>query len=272
MMKFYNTGIFVLVTLFVFASCRKGKDGDNTDLTQVIINNTGEIVSNDVFKMYLYNMITVEDSIFYPNDSLNFHYFEPCLQVSISPIDTMTWPKTITLAFPESGCYCQDGNIRGGQMAITASGLFSNPGSAFNIILSNYTVNGITVSGNKKLTVTKVSSGKPVLFKDSCEFQINSLSENKIWISGHLLQWILGYTSESNLADDLFIYSGTSQSDSFSGIISDALQFRNYCFWIGSGKIEITPTGLSKRQVTYPDSCLNQANVLLNNETYQVNF
>jgi hypothetical protein len=272
MRKFSSLGIILLSALIILNSCRKGSNVDNNDVIEVINNNTCEIVSNDLFKMFLYNMIATEDSIYHPNDTLNFHFIEPCLQISISPYDTSTWPKTITLAFPESGCYCSDGNIRGGQIIIAANGLLKSVGSMFNINLNNYSVNGISVNGTKKITVNKIASDKPVSLNDSCVLQVSSVSGNSIWNSQHNLQWLQGMSTENSLGDDLFIYDGTCSSELYSGIITDAMQFANYCFWIGSGKIEITPTGLSKRQVTYPDSCLNQATVIINNETYRVNF
>jgi hypothetical protein len=272
MKKFNLLVSFILVSLFTFNSCRKGTDGDNTELNHVILNNTGEVLSNDVFKMFLYNMMAAEDSIFTPNDSMNFHYSEPCLQFSISPYDTITWPKTITLAFPESGCYCSDGNIRGGQLIITANGLLNTPGSEFSITFNNYSVNGISFSGNKKISVAAISSDIADAFNDSTNFNISSLSGSRVWNSEHYIQWILGANTISDLTDDLFIYNGNSRGESYSGTITDALQFINNCFWVGSGQIEITPTALSKRQVTYLDSCLNQADVIINNETFRVNF
>lgn len=273
MKRFFCLVIIILLTLLFINSCHKGNEGDGTDVSDIVINNTGEVVSNDLFKMFLYNMIAAEDSIYHPNDTLNFHFIEPCMQISISPYDTSTWPKTITLAFPESGCYCSDGNIRGGQIIITANGFLKSVSSIFNINLNNYSINGISVNGTKKTTVTKISADKPVTFNDSCNLQVTTVSGSGIWWhSQHSLQWVLGGATENNLSDDLFIYNGTCSTESFTGIITDALQFANYCFWIGSGKIEITPTGFSKRQVTYSDSCLNQADVIINNETFRVNF
>jgi hypothetical protein len=269
--KFFYSGILVMVA-FVFNSCHKGSNGDSTDVSQIIINNTAEVISNDVFKVFLYNMIAAEDSIYHPNDSLNFHYQETCLPINISPYDTTTWPKTITLAFPESGCYCSDGYVRSGQIIITSNGRLKTIGSEFNVNLSNYSVNGISVNGTKKITIIQIGSDKPVAFNDSSVLQLTSGTGIVTWNSAHSLQWLIGVSTESNLGDDLFAYIGTCESDSYTGIITDALQFANYCLWIGSGKIEITPTASSKRQVTYPDSCLNQADVVINNETYRVNF
>lgn len=271
-MKFKFSLVFILVSLFTFNSCRKGTDSDNTGLSHVILNNTGEVLSNDVFKMFLFNVISAEDSIFHPNDSLNFHYPEPCLQISISPYDTITWPKTITIAFPESGCYCADGNIRGGQLIITAHGLLNTLASKFSITLNNYSVNGISSTGSKKISVSGMNAGMADAFIDSTNFTISTLSGSHAWSSEHYIQWILGANTISDLTDDLFIYNGNSRGASYSGTITDALQFINNCFWVGSGKIEITPTDLSKRQVTYLNSCLNQADVVINNEAFRVNF
>ncbi|MEI6852256.1 MAG: hypothetical protein WCL06_05410 [Bacteroidota bacterium] len=266
-------GIVILVfsAFWILSSCHKDSNGDSKDVSQVITNNTAELASNDVFKMFLYNMIAAEDSIYHPNDTLNFHYTEPCLQMGIAPYDT-TWPQTITLAFPESGCNCFDGNVRGGQIIITAKGFLDSIGSEFIVTLSNYTVNGITINGTKKLKVSKLYFGKPVAFTDSSGFQLTSASVNIVWNAEHYVQWVNGVSTQNNISDDLFIYSGTCSSVGYTGTITNALRFINYCFWIGSGSIEITPDGLSKRQVTFLDSCVNQADVVINNETFRVTF
>jgi hypothetical protein len=272
MRRIYCLGFFVLAFTFLLISCHKGINGDSTDMSQIIINNNAEVVSNDVFKMFLYNMVAAEDSLYHPADTLNFHFSEPCTQVSIVPYDTTSLPKTITLTFPESGCYCTDGNTRSGQIKITSFGLLKTINSKFTINLSNYSVNGININGIKKISILQISSDKPIAFIDSSELQLSSVAGNISWNSVHSLRWVMGMSSENDLGDDLFIYNGNCSSDSYSGIITDALQFANFCYWIGSGKIEITPLGSSKHQVSYLDSCLNQADVVINNETYRVNF
>ena len=271
-MKNIVFGAWLVLFIFIVNSCRKDNEADNTDVIHVQLNNTGEIISNDVYKLFLYSMMSAEDSIFHPNDSLNFRFNEPCLVMQIVPYDTITWPKTITLDFPTNNCIGYDGLIRSGQLIITATGSLYSLNSVFTIALQNYSVNTISVSGIKKLSVNNITAGKPVAFTDSCFFQVGTLTTNYSWQAQHILQWILGSSTEDNLSDDLFIYSGTSASGSFNGLITDALQFGNYCFWIGSGKIEISPESLSKRQVTYPDSCLNQADVLINNQTLRIDL
>ena len=153
-----------------------------------------------------------------------------------------------------------------------AIGLLQNLGSTYYLGLSNYSVNGIQVNGTKKIKVSATASGKAIGFNDHSELIITDSTETFSWNADHNLQWVRGVKTNKNLADDLFIYSGNSSSDSYTAIITNDLQFVNYCFWIGSGKIEISPSDLPKRQVTYPDSCLNQADVMINNETFRVNF
>jgi hypothetical protein len=270
-MKKFCLIILSFVAVFILNSCHKNSDADNADNSHVIINNTAEIISNDIFKLFLYNTMSAEDSILHPNDSLNFRYSEPCMQFAIVPYDTI-WPKTITIDFPYNNCFSPDGYQRYGQMVISAKGLLNTIGSEFIVTLNHYSVNGISVSGSKKLTVTQISSGMPTGFNDSCNFNIRSIPGIFDWSAQHQLQWILGSATKSDLTDDLFIYTGTSSSGSFTSVITNSLQFINYCLWIGSGKIEISPSGLAKRNVIYLDSCVNQADVLINNTTSRVNF
>ena len=178
----------------------------------------------------------------------------------------------MTLSFPTAYCNIYDGYVRSGQIIITANKLSKNIGAAFTITLNNYAVNGINVSGTKKLTVADVVSGEAVAFNDSSVFQITTSTGTFTWNAQHNIQWLLGTSTKANIADDLFLTMGSASSDLFTSVITDALQSRNYCLWIGSGQVEITPKDLSKRQVIYPDSCVNHANVIINNETIRINF
>jgi len=267
------------VCMFLLQSCHKDNADDLSDMRHVQISNLYETVSNDIFKTFLYSVLAINDSLYHPNDSTNFRHNDPCLTFDLTPFDTATWPKTLHIVFPSGGCLGYDGINRAGEITVEIPAASLTPNLKFTVSFNNFSVGTIPVSGYKKIYIT---DNNGTLFIDSTFLQINSTSPSTEWTSFHYLQWALGKSTHQDISDDLFMYNGTAsclpltendpEEISFNVNIIEALQFINYCYWIGSGKTEIIPTGQSIRTVTYLDSCINQALVTVNNESRDISF
>ncbi len=277
MKKSINILLIILLIITIFTSCKKDNPNDQSDMRHVQINNIYETISNDIFKTFLYGTLAAYDSLYRPNDSANFRLNELCISINISPFDTTTWPKTLLLSLPSSGCECMDGIMRTGDISIEiqSPGLLS--GTKFLISLNNYSIESMPVSGYKKIYGT---SGNGLTFADTTSLQVATSFSATQWSAAHSIQWALGSSTHQDLGDDLFIYNGkatclplTENNDLiYNATIIEAMQFSNYCYWIGSGKIEIMPYNLSGRTVTYLDSCINQATITVSNENQIINF
>ncbi len=275
--------LFILLTISIgitlLQSCHKDVPDDLSDMRHVQISNMYETVSNDIFKTFLYSVIAINDSLYHPNDSTNFRYNDPCITFNLVPFDTITWPKTFHILFPAGGCICFDGISRAGEMMVEIPAPDLPLNSKFEISFNNYSIGTIPVSGYKKIYIT---SNNNYSFTDTSFLQINSTAPVMQWSSSHHLEWILGSSTHQNITDDLFMYNGKASCIPLSGSSSDemsftvniieALRFINYCYWIGSGKTEIIPSGKSIRTVTYLDSCINQAMVGADNEFQNITF
>jgi len=275
--------LFILLTasicITLLQACHKDNPDDLSDMRHVQISNLYETVSNDIFKTFLYSVIAINDSLYHPNDSTNFRYNDPCITFNLVPFDSITWPKTLHIVFPAGGCLCFDGISRAGEMIVDIPAASLPLNQKFGISFNNYSIGTIPVNGYKKIYITDNSN---YLFTDTSYLQINSASPVMQWSSLHYLEWILGSSTHQNITDDLFLYNGKASCIPLSGSSSDemsfnvniieAFQFINYCYWIGSGKAEIVPNGLSIRTVTYLDSCINQAMVGIDNEFQNITF
>lgn len=273
--------VFILLiaclSIVSFQSCHKSNSDDNSDMRHVQLSNLFETLSNDVFKTSLYGVMAANDSLYHPNESTNYRLNDSCISFSLTPFDETSWPKTLHLNFSGNG-QCNDGISRAGEIIIEITGPMFQINSKYIINFNNYSIDSNIISGNKKIYITTGNFS----FADTTAMQINSNTPVMECTSTHNIQWALGNSTLQDISDDLFLYNGkasciplsgnSSDEMSFNANITKALQFRNYCYWIGSGKTEIIPSGLSIRTVTYLDSCVNQAMVTIDNDKQYVNF
>jgi len=279
MKKPFFTLLAMCLSIGLFESCQKDNPDDLSDVRHVQISNLYETVSNDIFKTFLYSVLAINDSLYHPNDTTNFRFNEPCLSLNLVPFDTVTWPKTLHITFSSGGCTGYDGVSREGDITVEMPAADLTPNLKFTVSFNNFLIGTIPVSGYKNIYLT-TNSGTS--FMDTTFLQINTTTPSTEWTSRHYLQWALGKSTHQDISDDLFLYNGNAscmpltENDpdeiSFDVNIVEALQFINYCYWIGSGKAEIIPSGRSVRTVTYLDSCINQAIIVVNNESQYVSF
>ncbi|HOY32376.1 MAG TPA: hypothetical protein PKW80_10890 [Bacteroidales bacterium] len=272
--------LVICLCLVPCLSCNKNRtDEHQTQILQAGISNLYETVSNDVFKIFLYSVLAMNDSLFHPGDAANFRLPDPCIAFNLNSTDTTTWPKTLQIIFPAGNCQGYDGINRTGRMIIEMPAASFPLHSKFTINFDNYSVGGALISGYKKIYMTGIDGYS---FTDSSFLQINTTEALTDWSAVHHLQWVLGNSSHTDIADDLFIYNGTALCSTpptsssydlgFKINIIEALQFANYCFWIGSGKTEIIAADLPISTVTYSDSCINQATITIDNEFQNISF
>jgi len=274
--------VLILLILFSCFSCKKDTSFSNSDTSHLLINNTAEALSNDVFKTFLYTWIVLEDSLYHPHDSLNFRYVEPCMQITLVPFDTITWPKTLSINFPNSDCMCNDGLKRSGTMNVAISGIITHVNSTYKLSFDNYFVNSIPVIGTKSLSIVYSVLSKNIDFNDTVDFNVQYGSDYFQWHAVHDLNWVSGTNTHTIMNDDWFLYNGTSaavplsaNTSGVSGFQSNIIQsiaFTNWCFWLRAGRVEVLPDNLPARTVQYADSCLQHATYVLNNETFDFNF
>ena len=74
-----------------------------------------------------------------------------CASVSVTPLDTVNYPKQIVVDFG-SGCTSLDGITRSGSITYNLSKRFRNPGATISATFTNYVVNGYKLGGTYTIT------------------------------------------------------------------------------------------------------------------------
>lgn len=263
-------------------SCKKKGMEDQFDMNHVNSFIHIENCSNDIFKTFLFALQSMQDSLFHPGDSNNLRLNENCLEVSLQPFDTNTWPKTLTIHFFESFYQCNDGITKHGTLSVLVPAPLFQLNTKYIISFSNFYSSWGPVDGTKTITISIVSNNN-ISFNDTTTFYIADTPGTMQWLSSRNISWVMGVDTKNNIYDDLFIYTGkgeytaldgdhTADMVEFNANVISALQFTNWCYWIGSGKAEVMPEKLSARTITFLDSCTNRVKVTLDNVDEYVNF
>jgi len=198
---------------------------------------------------------------------------DACATVTISPADTVNYPKTMTIDFG-SGCTSSTGVTRKGKLVVTLTGKIRKSGSVLTVNFDNYYVNGYKVEGVFSITnnstpnglvfTTQTTNGK-VTFPSGAWF---SHSGTKTFTQ------TAGYGTPA-FADDSYAITGSfsnanSEGKSVSGTITTALVKTFACKNIVSGVIQFTYNGIKGTLDFGSGTCDNAAVITVGTRTYPV--
>lgn len=179
-------------------------------------------------------------------------------------------PVTFQINYGTVGCTANDGTIKTGTLNITTPNKWSAfTNSVITIDLVNYKVNGITYSGQIKIT-------KPSTLVITCEV-VNGHCSNGTWNIDYAgtktLTQIGGQNTPNIEADDIFSITGSSsgknrENRNFTTSITSALIKKSNCKFITSGTLDLTPSGLKTRTVDFGSgTCDDDATFTINGQT-----
>ena len=180
----------------------------------------------------------------------------PCITVTVSPADTGTYPKTVTLNFG-TGCTSWYGVTRSGIITFVYSGHFKYPGTTVTATYNNYKVNGYKVEGNYSVTnSSSLSNG--VMFTSTVTNGKVTYPDGTTWYSysgNRTIRQTAGIGS-TNYNDYAFSITGNHSYASWTGktltdSITTPLVKQVACKNIVSGVVAFTYNGLIKGTLDY---------------------
>lgn len=268
----------IAVSNFSLTGCKKDKD--DTDQRAAIDNSTAENAFNDVF--------TQVDKAARETSEAGAEKFMQldsggCATVTISPFDSVTFPKTLTIDFGTSNCLCTDGNYRRGIITANLSGKYRDSATVITVTLDQYYVNDYHIEGTKTITnkghVGTYSGGHNLKFdivvtdakitQPDGDFLTWNSIRTREWIEGEDTHW-------PNWQDDVYLIEGSAdgvnvEGNSFNVTITSALRVALDCKWVESGTLEITPDGKPVRTVDFGSGdCDANATVTINGVDYAI--
>ncbi|OQP66836.1 hypothetical protein A3860_00245 [Niastella vici] len=265
-MKTY--GSIALVALIALSACRKdNKDNSDTDTTVSLA--SGGSVSQSLYDD-AFDVITTEGE----NNSVNGRV-ETCATVTLSPADTTTFPKTMTIDFG-TGCVSSNGITRKGKIIATLSGKIRKSGSTASVTFSNYYVNNYHVEGTYSIT-TNSGSGNGINYTTAVSGGKITWPDGSTWFnySGTHTLAQTGGIGTATISDDVFSWTGGFTSSSSAGksltvSITSPLVKSMSCKNIVSGVQTFTYNVISG-SINYGDgTCDNQATLTVGSRTQQI--
>jgi hypothetical protein len=142
----------------------------------------------------------------------------------------------------------------------------------------NYTVNGNTISGYRRVTNTGPNASNQPTF----QIEVNGtivLADGGgtiTWTANRTRTWLEGFNTPLIFNDDVFSVSGGSNGTKASGntwtnVINTPLVHKRSCHQIVSGTMTVTPSNKPVRSIDFGNgTCDNQATVTINGNTYTI--
>lgn len=276
--------LFLAGTAYVNTSCKKRKLNRDTTSEQ------DDALAHSLFEDLAKTVDEHADSVQYLKSGRFAEAYKmagPCATVTLTPFDTATFPKTLTIDFGPTNCAGNDGKNRKGKIVVTITGKYRTPGTVITIKPDNYYVNDNKIEGTKTVTNNGRNNAGNLSYSVEVVGKITTTDNKTIeWKSSRTREWIEGESTTfwthgiNGITDDVYSITGTGSGVNRDGRKFEAaittplrVQFCGLKIEITKGVIELQPEDLKKRVIDYGNgSCDNQAVVTIGKKTYTVNL
>lgn len=258
--------------------CNKDKEENEIYRESARDQATADILFSDVFNQLNLASGQLENDLWGPG-KLTASRDGGCATITITPYDTLNWPKTIIVDFGETNCEGADGKYRRGVLSAVITGRYRDSLTSVAITPQDYFVNNFKVEGiktvtnlghitNGYMTFAVVVPAAVITNPDGEQFHWAS-ERTRVWTEGEATAWPI-------VMDDVFEIHGEASGTTFSDInfvieTTAPLRIERDCEWIVSGELALTPEDYPARTLNYGDgSCDNKASLTVNGITIQI--
>lgn len=234
--------LFLLLTI-LFSCNKKETPLDLTVLDENILVEGMYADISELTEIYIY----MSENILYDTSKTSEKdLWTNCATLTITPLDTVTWPKSYNVDFGSTDCLCEDGRYRRGKVEISITGRYSDSATVITISYDNYFINNNKMSASATITNKGLSTVSYPYY--TINIQNAAVETNKgiiSWQAERIKTWVNGNTSPWPLNnDDVFIHTGSTHGTTTDGKLFDILIINplvtsTYCPWIRSGIMEI---------------------------------
>jgi hypothetical protein len=258
--------LFMAVTM-VYSGCSKADRDNDTDLSSSNDNATAEVT-----------FAAMANTIGEVVDSLPQVRLASCVEYTLVPTDSVTFPKTLTINYGTLNCASADGSMRRGTIVATLSGKYRDSMTTINITTQNFYYNSYLIqSGSFIITNKGRNAARNINFTmDVTNANITTTEGNITWSCVRNREWIAGAGTTTSPYDDVYSITGTANGrgvdgNTFTVTITSPLIAALNCQYIEKGILILVPANLNNRLVNFGNgTCDNQATVTLNEKTYTI--
>jgi hypothetical protein len=266
-----------IASLMAFTSCQKE---DTNEITEVINNETiatvAELIEKDATIDDVFESTDYEVDFFTGTEStvdelseqfalksgnrfrFGFRYREnACPEITVERADTESgFPKTVTVSYGDS-TVLSNGRVMSGSIVVTISDPKGTDGRRREVEFVDYMVDSVSIAGGSVATYvgpTEDTNGTFSITRTvTCTFPDGSTVSRT---SDKVREWIAGFDTRWNHADDIIHITGSSSSQgskgkNYSKSIVEHLVKTGECREIVQGVVEITKDGELAATINY---------------------
>ncbi|MEO6901747.1 MAG: hypothetical protein ABI315_01170 [Bacteroidia bacterium] len=200
-----------------------------------------------------------------------------CTKVTITPLDTITWPKTVVIDFGSVNCLGFDGVYRRGIITAKFSGRYRKAGTVIESTLTNFYHNNNLVQGTQTITNNGLNSGGNITYTVVVNnASVTTTKGVMTWSTQQTREWIMGATTPYNTLDDVYLINGTTNGvglngNSYNIMITLPLRVETNCRWIVSGVLALKSAKNLPLLLNYGEgTCDNSATATINGKTHLI--
>lgn len=284
--RLYFLALVLTMSLsMTYYGCKKDKDEtettptDNNNYTSGSDNAVAGNLFNDVYKQTDDAIKAKESDLYgskgYQSTSTTYP------TINISPADTVTWPKTITIDFGPTNYTCTDGRDRRGVINVVVSSRYRIDGFIATVTFDDYYVEDHKIEGTHVVTNEGYNADTNLVFNVVITngLVIKPISEGGDtihWTSDRTRVWLEGDDTPLYILDDVYEVTGTesgtnSEGNAFTVTTLTPLNVAMNCSWIREGSIKIETVNFPDITVDYGNGgCDNNAtaSVTILGQTY----
>jgi hypothetical protein len=259
-----------MLMLLAFAACEKEKDQEIADNTLAKNDAMAEAIFDEI------SMLTDQafrlGSMGLKSTSNDRHLLNDCATITI---DTTVMPRVMIIDFGEVNCLCGDGKWRRGQIIVTFTGPYHQPGTVITHGFSEYYVNDNHVEGSRIMTNLGPNGEGHPQYETIVDGMITLNNDEGVisWQAERLRTWVEGYDTPV-WYDDVFLITGSgshsySNGGGFTRTILEPLRRELSCHHFVSGVVQTVPANRPTRTLDYGDgTCDNIATLTIGSRTF----
>lgn len=222
-----------------------------------------------------FSLSTVDEITSNEDDALKSANIADCLTVTIHENeDGEFWPRSWTFDYGTENCECFAGNLKRGKIHVSISDWWKNEGSLKEITFEDFYMNDNKMDGVKTTLNTGLNeNGNLTFLKNVTDAKLTYADETSMtWSCEKYSEQIEGGTTIL-FADDVWSVTGGGagvnlDGNSYTVDITNALVYKNGCFYPVSGIIEISTEGEDLKVINYGDGdCDNVITVTVGDVT-----
>ncbi|MDA3910566.1 MAG: hypothetical protein PF448_04325 [Bacteroidales bacterium] len=274
---------------FLFSACEKDDDDDdNQDNTQITNEQALQVISDYAIAQNMFAEATDEadNAARVSDDSLENNKGGKAVrdgsypEISITPFDLETWPKTIRVDYGPINMMCEDGRNRRGIINIVATDFYRNSGSELTTTFEDFYQNNYKVEGTRICTNNgENTAGNLTYGLIVNDGHITTPESKHIYYEENTVrEWVAGEETLLNPWDDNYLITGDQ-----TGVSSDSIDYQLNihttspldvlvaCKWVRAGLLDLDIEDFPTITINYGDgTCDNQATATIYDVEYPI--